>query len=179
MSHLIIVGPPGCGKGTISKKLAKDFNFKHVSTGDLLRNTGDKNVQEILKNGNFVSDECITQLIEEELLNNSCILDGFPRTLVQAEYLEKCKDKNINISLVLLINTSERECIRRIQNREDQREDDRDVEVIRRRLKVYHMCTEPLIEFYKERNLLVTVNGNKTKDEVYNDILEILKRKGI
>ncbi|WUR02087.1 adenylate kinase [Vairimorpha necatrix] len=177
MSHVIIIGPPGCGKGTASKQICRDFNLKHISTGDILRNTEDKEIHDLLKAGKYVSDECITRLIKKELENTPCLLDGFPRTVNQAKSLnEFCKDP---VSLVICIVTGDEECIKRIQGRNEKREDDRNTTVIKERLKIFHSITEPVIQFYKEKDLVEWINGNGDIEEVYQLIKEALKKRSI
>jgi adenylate kinase len=193
--RIILLGAPGAGKGTYSSRLKETFNIPHISTGDLLRQAVKNNTEqgiiakEYMDKGQFVPDEIIVKLLEERLKQNDAqkgvLLDGFPRTIKQAELL----DNIINIDKVLNFDLSEETVLRRLGGRiicKDcgaifhkynlkpkkegicdncegelyQRDDDKD-ETILERLKVYHNQTKPLIEYYANRNILETVDANK------------------
>ena len=183
---LIFLGPPGSGKGTQAEILTKKLNFAHLSIGDLLRenivNNTDlgKLASKYVKSGELVPDDLIIDLMDSyitELKDESnvsgIILDGFPRTINQATALEnKIKQLNVSIKAVLNLDIADEEILNRLAGRG--REDDKP-ELIKNRLKVYRNQTEPLLEFYKERSLLDTIDGDQSESDVSNAIFNILK----
>ena len=183
---LIFLGPPGSGKGTQAEILTKKLNFTHLSIGNLLRenilNNTDlgKLASKYVKSGELVPDDLIIDLMDSyitELKDESnvsgIILDGFPRTINQATALEnKIKQLNVNIKAVLNLDIADQEILIRLAGRG--REDDKP-ELIKNRLKVYRNQTEPLLEFYNERSLLETINGDQSETDVSNMIFNVLK----
>ena len=180
------MGPPGSGKGTQAEILTNKLNFIHLSIGDLLRENIVNNTElgklasKYVKSGELVPDELIIDLMDSfitELKNESnvsgIILDGFPRTINQATALEnKIKQLNVSIKAVLNLDIADQEILNRLAGRG--REDDKP-ELIKNRLKVYRNQTEPLLEFYKERSLLDTIDGDQSEADVSNAIFNILK----
>jgi len=209
MSPLVrvaLVGPPGAGKGTQAKRIAQRTGLDHLSTGDILRDEVARETElgraakKYMDSGELVPDRVIVDMIGERIgaASPGFILDGFPRTVAQAEALEDLSplDAVISIDLprdeVVARLTARRVCVDcgRIYNlsfrppadpttceicggRLIQREDDRE-EVIRNRYDVYKRETEPLIAFYRERGLLREIDGRLGSDEVFARILEIL-----
>lgn len=203
---IIFLGPPGAGKGTQAKFLEKDYGFIQISTGDILREAVKKGTElgklakKYMDEGKLVPDDVIVGIIEEkleELKDKNIILDGFPRTIPQAEALdEMLKKKNKEVDAAILFDISDEEVVRRLSGRRVdpktgnvyhiefnpppegveiiQRDDDKE-EVIRKRLEVYHNQTEPLIEYYKKQNKLFKVDASKPVEEVYNQIENMLK----
>tara|TARA_B100000401_G_C52575988_1_gene610276 strand:+ start:40 stop:621 length:582 start_codon:yes stop_codon:yes gene_type:complete len=186
LEFLIFLGPPGSGKGTQAEILTNKLNFIHLSIGDLLRENIVNNTElgklasKYVKSGELVPDELIIDLMDSfitELKNESnvsgIILDGFPRTINQATALEnKIKQLNVSIKAVLNLDIADQEILNRLAGRG--REDDKP-ELIKNRLKVYRNQTEPLLEFYKERSLLDTIDGDQSEADVSNAIFNILK----
>ncbi len=194
---IILLGPPGSGKGTVSEKLEKDFNLLHVSAGELLREEVKKgtpigkDIQKIIEKGNLVPDNLVIELIKLEVAGKkSFILDGFPRTLKQAE-----ATADLNIDLVIYLEVPEEIVIERFSGRRVcstgehgyhlkylrpkkegicdvdgsalvQRKDDRP-EIIQERFKIYHKETQPLINYYKQKGILKTIDGSPAPDKVY------------
>ena len=187
---LIFLGPPGSGKGTQAEILTKKLNFDHLSIGDLLReniaNNTDlgKLASKYVKSGELVPDDLIIDLMDSyitELKDESnvsgIILDGFPRTINQATALEnKIKQLNVSIKAVLNLDIADQEILNRLAGRG--REDDKP-ELIKNRLKVYRNQTEPLLEFYNERSLLDTINGDQSEIDVSSTIFNVLKAEVI
>lgn len=172
-SKIIILGAPGAGKGTFSNKLKSDFGYEIFSTGDILREMRGSNttlgrkLQGLLGTGNFVSDEIVNEIIEEKISGvDKFILDGYPRTIKQAKFL----DNLIDIDLVLYLDVEENKLIKRILERgkTSNRKDDQSIDIIEKRLEIFKRETYPIKEHYKDR--VITINGNREINEVYNDI---------
>ncbi len=183
MTRLIFLGPPGAGKGTQAKNLAQDCDLPHISTGDILRQAvkdqtplGVK-AQSYLDKGDLVPDKLIEDLIEERLgksdAQSGWILDGFPRTINQAVFLEQLLQKFHQQGGERAINLEVPDDIVVSRLLERGRNDDTE-EVIRHRLEVYRSETAPLIDFYSDRNLLLSVNGNQSPEEVTADLKKIV-----
>ena len=183
---LIFLGPPGSGKGTQAEILTDNLNLNHLSVGDLLRenilNSTElgKLASNYVKSGELVPDELIIDLMDSYITNiknktdiSGIILDGFPRTINQAIALEnKIKQLNVSIKAVLNLDISDQKILNRLAARG--REDDKP-ELIKNRLKVYRNQTEPLLEFYSERSLLETINGDQSETDVSSAIINVLK----
>ncbi len=171
---VIFLGPPGAGKGTQAARLAEELGFKKLSTGDILRDhvargtpLGQR-VKPIMDRGDLVPDELILALIREELAER-VVLDGFPRTLPQAEALDRLLEETRTRLLgVVLVEVPEEELVRRMLRRAglEGRSDDNE-ETIRRRLQVYREKTEPLVQYYEKKGALRRVDGLGTPEEVY------------
>ena len=210
---LIIIGAPGAGKGTQAEKLSEKLNIPHISTGDIFRsNISDntqigKQVRAYIDKGNLVPDELTIEIVKRRLQEKDCangfILDGFPRTIPQAEYLDKVADElNISIDAVLDIVVSDKEVIKRISGRRvcpscgmsyhisnnpplvegicdvchshiELRDDDKE-EILVERLKVYHEQTEPVINYYQKNGKLVVVNGREYLKDTTADVFKAL-----
>lgn len=210
--NLILLGPPGAGKGTQAEYISEKFNLAHTSTGDILRaaikaeTEVGKKAKEFVESGKLVPDSIILDLIEEVIKKSEkegFLFDGFPRTIEQAEGLEKLlKNNNMKIDRVLNLKVESEAIIKRLVSRRVcgnckatynllskppkkegicdvcggkliQRKDD-SRDVIENRINVYNKQTKPLIEFYKERGILSDIDAGKTPDEVDNEIQEVL-----
>ena len=184
MKKLLIMGPPGAGKGTQAKILAEKYSLIHLSTGDILRgeiskktDTGQE-AQSYMDAGNLVPDNVLLSMMEStltELQNSGIILDGFPRTIPQAKGLNDIFEKlNSKINHVLNIHVEESKLIKRLIERAQNsgRKDDTE-EVIINRQKVYQDLTAPLIDFYKDE--IIQIDGDGPIEEVTNRILEIMQ----
>ena len=184
MKKLLIMGPPGAGKGTQAKILAEKYSLIHLSTGDILRAEIRKKTdrgleaQSYMDAGNLVPDKVLLSMMEStltELQNSGIILDGFPRTIPQAEGLNNIFVKlNSKIDHVLNIHVEESKLIKRLIERAQNsgRKDDTE-EVIIKRQKVYTELTAPLINFYK--NKITQIDGDGTIDQVTKRILEYIQ----
>lgn len=178
------MGPPGAGKGTQAKILAEKYNLIHLSTGDILRaEIGKKThtgleAQSYMDAGNLVPDKVLLSMMESkltELQSSGIILDGFPRTIPQAEGLNDIFVKlNSKINHVLNIHVEESKLIKRLIERAQNsgRKDDNE-EVIIKRQKVYIQLTAPLIDYYK--NEIIQIDGDGTIDQVTQRILEYIQ----
>ncbi len=182
MARLIFLGPPGAGKGTQSLALAEKLQIPHISTGDILRQALTARsplgitAQSYMDRGELVPDNLVQAMVEERLqqsdINSGWILDGFPRTVSQAEFLAELLQKLGHGSVqVINLDVPDDILIERLLSRG--RPDDTE-DVIRRRLEVYHADTKPLIGFYSDRQQLVYVNGNQPLEAVNTDLHQVI-----
>ena len=174
---LVIMGPPGVGKGTQCKRLVQWLGIPHVSTGDMLRETRrslpDSDQLSRMDGGNLVADSVATELVQKrlELLDcqDGCLFDGYPRTTNQAESLAttlEARDKAIHVAVKL--EGDEDELVRRMLKRaEEENRPDDTVETLRRRMEVYLERTLPVAEFYARCGLLRPVDGMGSPDDVF------------
>lgn len=202
----MMLGAPGAGKGTISTMLSEKYNIPHISTGDIFREEAktNKELQEIMNSGKLVPDDVVNEIVKKRLQKEDCqngyILDGFPRTIAQAEFLD---NNNISFDSVVDLEVTEEEVIRRLGSRRVctkckavynitthnpkqenvcdncnetliQREDDKP-ESIKHRLKVYLEKTAPLIEYYTKKGILKEVDANPSIQEVFELTLKVLE----
>jgi len=205
---IVLLGPPGSGKGTQAKRLSNELGLVHISTGDILREAVKsgtalgKQAKEYMDKGELVPDDLVIAIVKEkigEMKDSSIILDGFPRTVIQAKKLETI----LPVDVVINLNVDENNVIERLTKRRTcrncgaifhlifnppkkegvcdycggdlyQRNDDRE-ETVRERLRVYRENTLPLIDYYRQKRKLVEINGNRKIDEVYADIRKTLE----
>lgn len=181
---LILFGPPGAGKGTQAKLIAREYNIKQLSTGEIFRNNIKnqtalgKKVKSIIDGGNLVPDEIVVDLVAETIqkpeYQNGYILDGFPRTVAQAEAFSQVLSKlGKGITVCIGLEVSDDELINRILNRGEGREDDTP-EGIKVRLDVYHKATAPVMNYYKESGLYEGICGVGSINDIFNRIKNIL-----
>jgi adenylate kinase len=187
MINLVLFGPPGAGKGTQSEKLIQKYGFVHISTGDLFRwhtkndTSLGKRVKEIMNSGALVPDEITIAMLKEELDKNpqakGFLFDGFPRTVPQAEALDKfMKENGTAIHYVIALDVSEAELRTRIAKRRttENRADDEE-EKLNKRITEYFSKTIHVLPHYKNQNRLSTVNGFGVIDEIFDNICKIIK----
>jgi adenylate kinase len=187
MTNLVLLGPPGAGKGTQAVRIAAEYAIPHISTGDIFRrNVGEgtelgKQAQEYMRRGDLVPDEVVIAMVDDRLHQHDAqdgfVLDGFPRTVPQALALEDLlADVGRPLTRVLRFVIPDDVAIPRLLRRSDieGREDD-SADVIRKRLAEYHGTTEPLEFFYTERGLLRDVAAVGTVDEVTERALVVLR----
>jgi len=203
---LILLGPPGSGKGTISERVEKDYKLYHLSAGALLREEVTKNttigkqIKQYIDRGELVPPEFVVQLVKLAVQHkNNYILDGFPRSIEQAEHIIDLK-----IDLVILLDISQDLVIQRFAGRRvcqtgehgyhlqtlppktpgicdvdktplQQRQDD-NPDIIKKRFQVYNNETKPLIDYYQKAHLLKKINANGTPDEVYQNVQKVIQK---
>jgi len=211
---VILLGPPGSGKGTQAVRLTKELGIPHISTGDLFRENISKDTElgrkakSYTNAGKLVPDELVLDMLFDRVSRPDCargyLLDGFPRTLAQAEALDKYLPPNTQL-IVLSLNVPDDLIVKRAEGRLTckncgtiynryfsppaqegkcdkcggelvQRPDDR-AEVVEERLRVYHAQTQPLVEYYNKKGVLIQVDGTKSPDEVFSALKEKLSSR--
>lgn len=212
--RLILLGPPGAGKGTQASGIVKKYNIPHISTGDIFR----KNIKEgtelgkkakdYMDKGLLVPDDLVVAIVKDRLTEDDCkegfLLDGFPRTVAQADALNnELKNLDCKLDNVLNIQVEKDELVQRITGRRIckecgatyhvkynppkadgicdkcggelyQREDDT-VDTVTKRIEVYFNQTSPLIDYYTKKDILININGEQGIDEVFEDIVKALR----
>ncbi len=219
--YIVMLGKPGSGKGTVGKMLSRSLNLVHISSGELFRSYTKKagkigkEIESYISKGNLVPDELAIKLVEQRLLEKDCkngvILDGFPRTVAQAEELDNfLKQHNSKIDIAVELKLSDQAIIERIVKRRIcpnpecrevynlefrkpkadgicdvcgskliQREDDK-IETVEQRLKIYRETSQPLINYYKQKDLLyavrINIHSSKTSEDVAKEVKEYLSK---
>ena len=185
---VLLLGPQGAGKGTQAKRIAAEYEIPHIASGEILRSEMQagtalgRRVKGVYDRGDLVSDDLMIELIKTRLAQadteNGFILDGFPRTTVQAEALDEMfSDIGRNFSVVFALQIPDDIAFERLRKRAEieGRADDTD-DAIRRRLENYHRETEPLVEYYRVRGNLVTIHGDRSESEVFAEIQSALEQ---
>jgi adenylate kinase len=180
MKYYVLFGPPGAGKGTFAKLLVENHGYYHISTGDMLRKeiaAGSElglKAKDLIEKGNLVPDEVVCGMIRSEFAANGGVrgflLDGFPRTVAQAEALDKMlSEMGDELTRVVSIYITDEEVRRRIKGRAlvENRADDADDEIISTRIRNYHEKTEPVINYYKAQGKYFEVIADGTIPENY------------
>jgi len=188
--RIVFFGPPGSGKGTQAKLLAKELNILHLSTGDILReklSDGDSlsaKLKEVMSSGNLVSDEILNQIIANKLQSNECkngyILDGYPRTISQSEFLLSfSKINSLNLDLIFNFQIEFKLVEERImlRSKQEQRSDD-NIEVIKTRLDKYLKETYPVSQFFSEKfsQNFFTLDASQEVYKIQKELINIVKK---
>lgn len=190
MFNLILFGPPGSGKGTQSQKIIAQYGLIHLSTGDLLRHEIaaktplGQEAARLMERGQLVPDEVVIGMIDSSLEQNGAakgfLFDGFPRTVAQAEALDKLLAlKKTSIRKVLALDVSEEELVKRLLKRGEisNRPDDRDESIIRKRYQVYKNETEIVGQYYKEQDKFESLNGEGSVEEIFAALRSSIERE--
>lgn len=188
MLNIVLFGPPGAGKGTQSAKLIDQFQLVHLSTGDLLRSEISVGTELGLKAkglmdaGLLVPDEVVIGMIDNKLDQNpgasGFIFDGFPRTIPQAEALDRLlKKKGTEISAMIALEVDEKELITRLllRGQSSNRPDDQNEELIRKRVQEYNSKTAPVAGYYQNQSKYFAINGIGTVEDIYGQICEVIE----
>jgi adenylate kinase len=186
--NVLFLGPQGAGKGTQAKRISAEYGLPHIASGEILRAEMDagtelgRKVTETIERGDLVSDDVMIELIRNRLeqpdTEAGFVLDGFPRTTVQAEELDSMfAEIGRNFSVVFALQIPDEVAYERLRLRSELegRADDTD-EAIKRRLDNYHRETEPLIEYYRTRGNLVPIHGKRSENEVFAEIQQALEQ---
>jgi len=188
--NVLLLGPQGAGKGTQAKRIAAEYELPHIATGDILRRAMaedtplGRKVKPIYESGGLVPDDLMIELIRDRLSKpdtaHGFILDGFPRTFVQAEALDAMlREIDKQLDLVLELQVPDEIAAERLAKRAAlERRPDDTPEAIRRRLALYHEETEPLVEYYRSRGNVVGIHGHRSENEVFAEIQQALEQAG-
>ena len=183
--NVLILGVQGSGKGTQATRIASEYGLAHVSTGDMLRAAVAAEtelglrVKPILESGRLVPDDLIIDLIRERVAGEEgFVLDGFPRTMAQAEALdEMLREEGRELDVVLELQVSDEVATSRLLRRaQDEGRSDDTPETIRTRVELYHRETEPLVEYYRAKGIVVGIHGERPVDAVFSEIQVTLER---
>ncbi len=187
MLNLILFGPPGSGKGTQAKKLAKHYNLLHISTGDLFRSEIKKETElgkrakSYMNKGELVPDEVTIGMLRNKVKDHpevkGFIFDGFPRTIPQANSLDQLmKELDTSISGLIALEVEEDEIVSRLLERGETsgRKDDQDESIIRSRIEVYRNETEPVFNYYDEKNKSYKVDGMGEISEIFERLCTVI-----
>lgn len=181
--YVVLIGRPGVGKSTQAERIVGELGIAYISTGQILRETiqaGGEDCQKIagcIHGGNLAADDMIMELVENRLgeaeaSRNCCLFDGIPRTLAQAKTLDELLTRrNGKVGVAIEIAGQADELVDRILARSkiENRADD-NLQAIHHRMEVYARCTEPILGYYRERGVLRSINGQGTRDEVFDRI---------
>lgn len=186
-TYIVLMGAPGAGKGTQAKRLQETLGMPQVATGDLFRYNLKQQTelgllaQKYMDAGELVPDAVTIAMVRDRLSQRDCakgaILDGFPRNPSQAEALDTLlAEFSGRVAIVPYIHVSQEELVRRLLKRAELegRADDNE-ETVRTRMRVYQEQTEPLLAYYRDKGLLIEINGEQSIDEVYVDLLQAVK----
>lgn len=190
MFNIILFGPPGSGKGTQSERLISKYGLKHLSTGDLLRSeiAGQTKLgleaKYFMDKGELVPDEVVIGMISSALENNpkanGFLFDGFPRTEAQSEALDELLElKQTEINVVLALEVSEEELVKRLLNRglTSGRTDDNNEAIIRARIVEYHKKTSAVADYYRKFNKVIMIPGEGSVDEIFASLCAEIDRR--
>jgi adenylate kinase len=186
--NVLLLGPQGAGKGTQAKRISEEYDIPHIASGEILREEMQagtelgRKVKDVYDRGDLVSDDLMIELIRRRLAQPDTdagfILDGFPRTTVQADALDEMfNDIGRAFSVVFALQIPDETAIERLRKRAEieGRADDTD-DAVRRRLENYHRETEPLVEHYRVRGNLVPIHGDRSENQVFAEIQSALEQ---
>jgi adenylate kinase len=176
---LILIGIQGSGKSTQGNMLAEKLKIPYLSTGHIFRELAKEKtpagrfIKETINAGYLVSDEKVLEIVSEYLsrpeYEKGYILDGFPRTVTQAEVFKN------GISKVIYLRVSDKEALWRISGRKDAREDET-LPALRKRIDLFHRFTEPVLDYYKHKGILLEIDGEQTIEKIFEEIMEAIEK---
>ena len=184
---IFIIGGPGVGKGTICSYLTNDYPniIKTISTGDLLRSVvkekkveGWEILEEDLKKGNLINSERVLFYLKEAILSSeikNILIDGYPRNNENLEIWDKNMKNYVDIKAVFFFDGNHDIMMKRIHKRKDGREDDKNDDIIRKRIQIFEKETKPLVDIFEKRRILKRINCNNDFDMIYNDVKKALR----
>ena len=193
--NLVLLGPPGAGKGTQAVRLARKYDIVPLSTGEMLRAAAasgseiGERAKAVMEVGQLMPDDIMVRIVSDRIDEPDCrngfVLDGFPRTLAQAEALDELMaEKRLTLDHVIELSVDDEILVSRIENRVNEhaatgsvRADD-NVETLKKRLKVYHERTKPILPHYRKHGLLRTIDGMQAADQVTEAIDAVLQNGG-
>lgn len=179
---LVLIGIQGSGKSTQGNLLSEKLHIPYLSTGHIFRELAKehtvlgRHIKEVMNAGYLIPDEKTIKIVSEYLsrpeYKNGYILDGFPRTIGQVE-----KFKN-GVDAVIYLTVSDKEALKRISGRNDSSRQDETSDAILKRIDSFHKFTKPVLDYYKKKNMLIEVDGEKSIEEIHKDVLHKLKHHG-
>jgi adenylate kinase len=180
---LVLIGPPGVGKGTQATRLREEFDLTHIATGELLREHRARGTElgrmagGYMSSGRLVPDELVVAMVQARLAETfRFLLDGFPRTVAQAHALERVlRVTERNLTAVVFVDAPDEIVVERIAGRADGRDDD-NADTVRRRLESFHRSTARVIEYYAQQGLLHRIDASRSIPDVYDDARRVLLR---
>jgi adenylate kinase len=186
MKNIIVFGPPGTGKGTVSKRLSEEFGLKHISTGDIIRKNQEEKTKigqladKIVDGGNLLPDNIVNEMIKQEIIDNpnvtGFIFDGYPRTAEQAKVLDQfLNQRGTPVSKAIFLNTPKWVVLNRIidRGRQSGRKDDTQ-EIFGTRWEAYQKQTVPALNYFTERGRVIEIDGDREMEVVYSDCKNVI-----
>ena len=184
---VFVIGGPGCGKGTQCKRIVKNFEYESFSTGDLLRQyvkdkkNGYEDIENQMKEGKLISSATLMKVLKEYILNSrnkKILVDGYPRNQENIDEWEKQMKGLVDVKGALYIEVSNEEMTKRLLGRNEGRADDNE-ETIKKRLTTFEKETKPIVNYFERQGNLIKINGERTVDEISQDIADKFKEKGL
>jgi adenylate kinase family enzyme len=184
---VFVIGGPGCGKGTQCKRIVKNFEYESFSTGDLLRQyvkdkkNGYEDIENQMKEGKLISSATLMKVLKEYILNSrnkKILVDGYPRNQENIDEWEKQMKGLVDVKGALYIEVSNEEMTKRLLGRNEGRADDNE-ETIKKRLTTFEKETKPIVSYFERQGNLIKINGERTVDEISQDIADKFKEKGL
>ena len=184
---IFVIGGPGCGKGTQCKKIVENFKYESFSTGDLLRNyvkekkEGYEEIQKLMTEGKLISSETLMKVLKTYVINcpnKKILIDGYPRSQENIDVWEKEMGSLVNVRAALYFEVSNEEMKKRLLGRNEGRADDNEA-TIAKRLDTFEKQTKPIVSYFEKKNILIKIDGMKTKDEITNEVCQKFKEKNL
>ena len=184
---VFVIGGPGCGKGTQCKRIVQNMNYVSFSTGDLLRQyvkdkkPGYEDIETQMNEGKLISSSTLMKVLKEYIINSSnkkILVDGYPRNQENIDIWEKEMKDIVDVKGALYIEVSNEEMKKRLLGRNEGRADDNEA-TIAKRLDTFEKQTKPIVSYFEKKNILIKIDGMKTKDEITNEVCQKFKEKNL